>query len=291
LCKVNGHSAKDITNDLRKLGILVRYFSTNVLQNYIRISIGRPIDSIRLLKGLSLVSSSTLRTTLNHTTLNAIIFDMDGVLADVSKSYRQAIIQTAASFGVQLSGQDIFDMKKKGNANNDWELTRRLLEIKGVIKSLHDVTEKFEELYQGTTTTLGFYQKETLIPFKSLLTYLSSRIPLAIVTGRPRHDANQFLNQHGIAHLFKKIICMEDAPLKPNPAPVRLAKEALQVTGTCVMIGDTPDDIKAAKGANIIGLGILAPQEIGSSSMKQALIDAGADYVLQDLQELRLLQM
>jgi len=84
---------------------------------------------------------------------------------------------------------------------------------------------------------------------------------------------------------------MEDAPLKPNPAPVRLAKEALQVTGTCIMIGDTPDDIKAAKGANVIGLGILAPQEIGSASMKQALIDAGADYVLQDLQELRLLLM
>jgi len=291
LCKVNGHSAKDITNGLRKLGILVRYFSTNVLQNYIRISVGRPIDSIRLLKGLSLVSSSTLCTTLNRTTLNAIIFDMDGVLADVSKSYRQAIIQTAASFGVQLSGQDIIEMKKKGNANNDWELTRRLLEIKGVIKSLHDVTEKFEELYQGTTTTPGFYQKETLIPFKSLLTYLASRVPLAIVTGRPKHDANQFLNQYGITHLFKKIICMEDAPLKPNPAPVRLAKEALQVTGTCIMIGDTPDDIKAAKGANVIGLGILAPQEIGSASMKQALIDAGADYVLQDLQELRLLLM
>jgi len=289
LCKVNGYSAKDITNDLRKLGILVRYFSTNVLQNYIRISVGRPIDSIRLLTGLSLVSSSKLCTTLNRTTLNAIIFDMDGVLADISKSYQQATIQTAASFGVQVSGQDIIDMKKKGNANNDWELTRRLLENKSVIKSLHQVTEKFEELYQGTATTLGFYQKETLIPFKSLLTYLASRVPLAIVTGRPRHDANQFLNQHGITHLFKKIVCMEDGPLKPNPAPVLLAKEALQVIGTCVMIGDTPDDIRAAKGANVIGLGILAPQEIGSASMKQALVDAGADYILQDLQELRFL--
>jgi len=273
------------------LGILVRYFSTNVLQNYIRISAGRPIDSIRLLKGLSLVSSSSFRKVLNHSTLIGVIFDMDGVLADVSKSYRQAILETTASFGIQINGQDIMDMKKKGNANNDWELTRRLLESKGVIKSLQDVTSKFEELYQGTASTPGLYQNETLIPSKSLLTYLASRVPLTIVTGRPRHDANQFLNHHGIGNLFKKVVCMEDAPLKPNPAPVLLAKEALQVNGTCVMIGDTPDDIRAAKGANVIGLGILAPQEAGNISMRQVLVDAGADYILQDLQELRLLPM
>jgi len=118
-----------------------------------------------------------------------------------------------------------------------------------------------------------------------------SRVPLAVVTGRPRHDAYQFLNQHDMVHFFKKVVCMEDGPLKPNPAPVLIAKEALQITGTCIMIGDTPDDIRAAKGANVIALGILAPQEIGNTEMKQVLFDAGADYVLQDLQELRFLTM
>ena len=55
----------------------------------------------------------------------AILFDLDGVIADVSQSYRRAIIETAASFGVTLSPDRIAAAKRAGNANNDWELTRR----------------------------------------------------------------------------------------------------------------------------------------------------------------------
>jgi hypothetical protein len=55
--------------------------------------------------------------------IRAILFDMDGVMADVSQSYRAAIIQTAAQFGVQLTGADISAAKAEGNANNDWVLS------------------------------------------------------------------------------------------------------------------------------------------------------------------------
>lgn len=97
-------------------------------------------------------------------TLEAVLWDLDGVLADVSQSYRQAIIQTAAFFQVPLTQEDIAQEKAKGNANNDWALTQRLLKAKGGVEvTLEEVTAKFEELYQGTESKAGLWTTERLI--------------------------------------------------------------------------------------------------------------------------------
>ncbi len=55
--------------------------------------------------------------------MDAILFDMDGVLADVSLSQHRAIIDTAAHFGVKITKDDIVRIKMAGNANNDWDVT------------------------------------------------------------------------------------------------------------------------------------------------------------------------
>lgn len=48
-------------------------------------------------------------------TFKAVLFDMDGVLASVGNSYRQAIVQTGEHFGIKISHEDIAIEKKKGN--------------------------------------------------------------------------------------------------------------------------------------------------------------------------------
>ena len=83
-------------------------------------------------------------------TIEAVILDMDGVLAETSGSYRQAILRTAKSFGVNATMEDIENEKVKGDANNDWVCTHRLVKNGGVKTTLDEVTERFEELYQGT---------------------------------------------------------------------------------------------------------------------------------------------
>ena len=59
--------------------------------------------------------------------VKAVLFDMDGVLANVGNSYRAAIIGTCNHFGAKVSGEDIAAMKKRGNANNDWVLSQSSL--------------------------------------------------------------------------------------------------------------------------------------------------------------------
>jgi phosphoglycolate phosphatase-like HAD superfamily hydrolase len=71
---------------------------------------------------------------------NLIVFDMDGVLIDVSSSYREAVRKTARRFlaGAKNSEQlpdplfpldDLARLKQSGGLNNDWELTARTLNL------------------------------------------------------------------------------------------------------------------------------------------------------------------
>lgn len=260
---------------LAGFGIAVRAFpGREGLENSLRITCPGEEKSFRRLE-------SAVRTILRPET---ILFDLDGVLADVSASYRAAISATAAAYGITISEADILNAKLGGNANNDWELTRRLLQVRGVEASLADVKLRFEEIYQGSATRRGLKENEQLIPSREWLAALATKIPLAIVTGRPRRDAEEFLERSGVRGYFRALVCMEDAPVKPLPDPLLRAQKLLGCERAW-MIGDTPDDMAAARAARVLPLGICAPSDRDRAS-RGALLAAGAGRVLEELQEL-----
>jgi histidinol-phosphate aminotransferase len=212
----------------------------------------------------------------------AMLFDMDGVLLDVSRSYRAAIAQTAASFGVALGEQEIADAKEAGDANDDWALTYKLVRARGIDVSLSQVTQRFESLYQGADGSSGLRERESLLIDRPSLVALRERVPLAVVTGRPRADAEAGLARFEIRDLFDVVVCREDAPLKPDPAPLRLALEKLGAERAW-MIGDSVDDVRAARAAGVLALGFQAEAD---DSGARVLRRAGAGRVLRDLSAL-----
>ncbi len=260
---------------LSSLGIAVRRFAENmVLGDALRISLPGETDAFgRLERALSTI----LRP-------EALFLDLDGVIADVGDSYREAIIRTADSFGVKTDPAAIQRIKNQGDANNDWVVTQRLLQANGVEVSLDDVTDRFQELYLGTAGTTGLRVRESLIPTVQSLRSLRDRTRLAIVTGRPRAEAEWFLARFGIADLFETLVCMEDAPAKPSPAPVGLAMERLGVSRVW-MVGDTPDDVVAARLAGVLPIGIAAPGQDPVDATR-VLIACGAAEVPTSLDRL-----
>jgi histidinol-phosphate aminotransferase len=55
LCKVKGRPAADLKGALQKRGVLVRYYNTPLLHDFIRISVGKSQDTDRLLSELKLL--------------------------------------------------------------------------------------------------------------------------------------------------------------------------------------------------------------------------------------------
>ncbi len=204
----------------------------------------------------------------------AMLFDLDGVLADVSGSYRAAIIDSAACFGAQISDQDIQAIKKRGNANNDWVVTHTLLHEHGIDVPFEDVKDQFERRYQGTHGFDGLWKTETLLASPEWLRNIQSRYKIAIVTGRPRLDAQRFIEHFQLDGIFETMICMEDAPLKPSPEPLFLAMRQLGVNRAW-MFGDTPDDMRASRNASCLPVGVLAPGHTDA----QTLFESGAAWV------------
>jgi len=213
----------------------------------------------------------------------ALLFDMDGVLADVSTSYREAIRLTAAEFGVELDAATIAAAKAEPDANNDWRVTRRLLARRGVEVGLDEVTRCFEAHYQGGPDRPGLRERERLIPDVELLRRLAGIWQLGVVTGRPRADAERFLHRAGVDELFAALVCMEDAAAKPDPEPVALACSKLGVERAW-MLGDAPDDLRAARAAGVLPLGVRAPGD--PEAVDETLLAAGAGRVLGAMDEL-----
>jgi HAD superfamily hydrolase (TIGR01548 family) len=166
--------------------------------------------------------------------------------------------------------------KSEGRSTNDWVLTRRIMMRRGVDAPLDEVTRRFEGLYQGTAGSPGLRRFETMLIDVSALRRIAARIRIGIVTGRPRADAERFLREHGIDDVPQALVCMEDGPGKPDPAPVRMALDRLRASRAW-MIGDTPDDILAAKAAGVVPIGVAPPGEGGA---RQALVTAGAGRLL-----------
>lgn len=215
----------------------------------------------------------------------ALLLDLDGVLADVSLSYRQAIVATCAQLGAAVDDGMVAAAKRQGAANDDWELTRRLLAAGGREVPLAEVTEVFERVYQGSAQAPGLWRHERLCVGTATLERLSTRLPLAIVTGRPRADAERFLEQTGVARCFAAVVAREDAPaLKPDPAPLVTALRQLGASRAW-MVGDTVDDVRAAAAAGAVPLGIVAP---GGDPVLDgaALLAAGAARVIEDVNDL-----
>ena len=200
--------------------------------------------------------------------INTILFDMDGVLADVSMSYRVAVVDTAKQYGVLVTQNDIVAAKATGEMNNDWVLTHYLV-TKGIAQNnattpttpspattvtLEEITAKFQAIYEGNDATPGLRDKESLLVSLGLMEELKRRCSkgMAVVTGRPKAEADYFLRLHNLTHLFDAVVTMDDAPDKPDPAPVRLALAQLGATADeAIMVGDTPSDMIAATKAGV----------------------------------------
>ena len=198
---------------------------------------------------------------------DALLFDMDGVLVDVTKSYRKVIQQTAGYFlKREVKMSEVNEIKKKVGMNNDWDATYALISDKTI--PYRKVKGIFQKIYWGKEETNGLINDEQLLISKEQLLQLKERyIRLGIVTGRPKKEAQYVLDRFNLQKVFDVVIVKEDTKRgKPFPDPIQKAIKALKTKNT-VYIGDSPSDVAAATAAKIPSI-YIGNQNIGTIRFK-----------------------
>lgn len=212
--------------------------------------------------------------------IEAIFFDLDGTLMDTDD---QAVVSLARYLAplsnffpfnpVSLARRLVMWAETPGNALVTFF---DAIGLDDNIFAIGDTLRRWRGLYPRTNLPL--------IPdTDTTLHELSRRYRLAVVTTRGRRDAEAFLAQHNLAHVFDLVVTRESTHrLKPHPAPIRFAAEKLGLSPRrCVMVGDTAADVRSARAA-----GAWAVATLSGFGERDELERAGAHLVLESVAQL-----
>ena len=208
-----------------------------------------------------------------------LVFDMDGVLAEVGESFREAVVQTVRHFtGQTASRERIQEYKNSGGWNNDWALSRQLCRDLGVQVSYARISNYFNSIFLGPH---GLIQREQWLAAPGLLERLLTRFRLAIFTGRNREELAPTLNRFAPDIRFFPIVTSDDVE-RGKPAP-----EGLDLIRTFFLdpelwyVGDTVDDARSARAAGVTFIGVAA-----AGTPPRLLLDEGAVQVVDNINQI-----
>lgn len=217
---------------------------------------------------------------------DVLVFDMDGVLVEVSRSYREAIRETVQHFTGDLVTPDLIqDFKNAGGWNNDWLLSHRLITDRGKTVEYADVVDHFNQIFLGSNGD-GLIRYEQWMPSPGLLAGLAEKTSLAIFTGRAKFEADITLQRHASDIVFHPVITDESVP-NPKPAPDGLFLIQQAYPGKTIWyLGDTVDDARSALAANVPFIGVSTPHNPRHEEIAQILRELGAFAIIADINHL-----
>jgi HAD superfamily hydrolase (TIGR01509 family) len=141
------------------------------------------------------------------------------------------------------------------------------------------------ELRQNKQQHTAYQMIPQLQPYagiNELLKALSARqIPIAIVTSSRKPFCDRLITY--LEWSIDLLITRQDVRLpKPHPAGIKIALQQLNIRSQdAIMVGDSPDDIHAAKAANVYSIGAL-----WGSPTPELLIAANPDRSCATVREL-----
>lgn len=198
--------------------------------------------------------------------VDAIVFDWDGTLIDSLPAIFDANLQVLAEFGLP------FDVERYRAAYvPDWRLMYSRLGVPD--EHLEAVGTRWRELYRTT-------EESGLLPRigESLRRLSDAGFVMGLVTAGDRDVVEDQLERYGLGELLPvRVFGTDPIASKPHPDPLLLALRQLgriERIATARYVGDVPDDMRMARTAGTLGIGI--ESTIGT---RDDLIAAGAHAV------------
>jgi mannitol-1-/sugar-/sorbitol-6-/2-deoxyglucose-6-phosphatase len=207
--------------------------------------------------------------------IEAVVFDMDGVLIDSEPMWRAVEREVFASVGIELTDEDLYptmgvriaDVVDRWHGRHPWSEPSREAVAEAIVAGVVRTIREHGTLLDGAKGAVDRVRA------------LGLRVALASSSPMPLIQA--VLSLDGLTERFEAVVSGEDEELgKPHPAVYLSAARRLEVDPErCLAVEDSINGVRAAKSA---GMACVAVVAVGGDDG----IPAEADLVLESIGEL-----
>ncbi|UCE83567.1 MAG: HAD family phosphatase [Deltaproteobacteria bacterium] len=213
--------------------------------------------------------------------LEAVLFDMDGVIIDSEPLWTEAEIQFLARRSLSYSPQ----LKAVLMGRDSREAVGILIEHYNLSESVDDVIEERNELVAGLF-------RELLQPIPYALDLVKSvrhsGVKTSMASSSPKRLIELVMDKFSIAGLFD-LVLSGDQVARGKPAPdiyLTAARELGVIPDNCLVIEDAPNGVASAKAAGMRCLAISTSTNAAELAMADKVVRSFAEVDLQLLQDL-----
>jgi beta-phosphoglucomutase family hydrolase len=206
--------------------------------------------------------------------MKAVIFDLDGVIAETEHMHIQAEKQAMLKYGVKISEDELHQYTGTTAKQMFTELIRK-----------YKLNTTFDKILKEKEKILFRLLEKDVRPTKGVIELLHElkqmKLKLGIASSAHERLIDYTLEKFEIKQLFDSVISAEDITHgKPNPEILLVCARKLKVNpAECLVVEDAKLGVEAAKTAEMKCLGYRNP-----SSGKQDL--SKADLITDDLSKL-----
>lgn len=190
-----------------------------------------------------------------------LIFDVDGVLVDVSGTYWRSALETVRYLtGKRVTYAELHKWKSKPGFNDDWSMVAAWVTALGKPLSYDEARAAFERFYWGNDGRPGNVRNEKILVSALQIEKWAQHFELNLFTGRTRQELSYTFERWSATKFFRTIVTMDDAPKKPHPDGLQIILGGRDPV-TALYLGDNIDDALAAREASVPFVAIIARDE------------------------------